>query len=117
MLWPPATVLFTDTLLFLQYEIYLFQCILLCCKEIAPGKNKDKKDKTRSTSAKPRNKNTKMLQLKGRIFMTNVTDVVAMSKSGTGKQHQLCFQARQLTWQARTLSKSFGKGIPASKIS
>ncbi|KAK3904415.1 Rho guanine nucleotide exchange factor scd1 [Staphylotrichum tortipilum] len=66
-----------------DYEIYLFQCILLCCKEMAPGKNKDKKDKTRSTSAKPRNKNQKMLQLKGRIFMTNVTDVVAMSKTGS----------------------------------
>ena len=30
---------------------------------------------------KVRNKNAK-LQLKGRIFMTNVTDVVAMSKTG-----------------------------------
>ncbi|KAK3305891.1 pleckstrin domain-containing protein [Chaetomium strumarium] len=65
-----------------DYEIYLFQCILLCCKEIVPGKTKDKKDKTRSTGAKVRNKNAK-LQLKGRIFMTNVTDVVAMSKTGS----------------------------------
>ncbi|SPQ24326.1 74fb4221-3aec-432d-92b9-ca87cb79fdda [Thermothielavioides terrestris] len=65
-----------------DYEIYLFQCILLCCKEKDPSKGKDKKDKTRSTGPKVRNKNAK-LQLKGRIFMTNVTDVVAMSKTGS----------------------------------
>ncbi|KAK3376479.1 Pleckstrin homology domain-containing protein [Lasiosphaeria ovina] len=65
-----------------DYEIYLFECILLCCKEIAPTKSKDKKDKTRSTGPKVRNKNAK-LQLKGRIFMTNVTDVVAISKTGS----------------------------------
>ena len=50
-----------------QYEIYLFECILLCCKEIVPNKSKDKKDKTRSTGPKMRNKSAK-LQLKGRIY-------------------------------------------------
>ncbi|KAK4140994.1 pleckstrin domain-containing protein [Dichotomopilus funicola] len=65
-----------------DYEIYLFQSILLCCKEVVPGKTKDKKDKTRSTGPKIRNRNAK-LQLKGRIFMTNVTDVVALSKTGS----------------------------------
>jgi len=64
-----------------KYEIYLFQCILLCCKEVVPTKTKDKKDKTRSAAPKGRNRNTK-LQLKGRIFMTNVTDVVAISRTG-----------------------------------
>jgi hypothetical protein len=68
-----------------QYEIYLFQCILLCCKEVVPGKGKDKKDKSRAVAPKTRNKNAK-LQLKGRIFMTNVTDVVAMSKTGRSKR-------------------------------
>ncbi|TEA15181.1 Rho guanine nucleotide exchange factor scd1 [Colletotrichum sidae] len=65
-----------------DYEIYLFECILLCCKEISANKSKDKKDKTRSTGPKIRNKNAK-LQLKGRIFMTNVTDVVSLSKPGS----------------------------------
>lgn len=54
---------------------------MLCCKEVAPLKAKDKKDKTKSTGPKVRNRNAK-LQLKGRIFMTNVTDVVAISKTG-----------------------------------
>lgn len=64
-----------------DYEIYLFEYILLCCKEITPNKSKDKKDKTRSTGPKIRNKNAK-LQLKGRIFMTNVTEVLSFSKPG-----------------------------------
>lgn len=55
---------------------------MLCCKEISANKSKDKKDKTRSTGPKIRNKNAK-LQLKGRIFMTNVTDVVSLSKPGS----------------------------------
>lgn len=64
-----------------DYEIYLFECILLCCKELTPNKARDKKDKTRSTGPKVRNKNAK-LQLKGRIFMTNVTEVLSFSKPG-----------------------------------
>ncbi|KAF5483712.1 Rho guanine nucleotide exchange factor scd1 [Colletotrichum fructicola] len=65
-----------------EKDIYLFECILLCCKEISANKSKDKKDKTRSTGPKIRNKNAR-LQLKGRIFMTNVTDVVSLSKPGS----------------------------------
>ncbi len=57
-------------------------------------KTKDKKDKTKSTGPKPRNKNAK-LQLKGRIFMTNVTDVVAISK--TGKLARLYLNPQLLT--------------------
>ena len=64
-----------------QYEIYLFEHILLCCKEINPNKDKSKKDKTKSVTPKPRNKSNK-LQLKGRIFMTNVTEVISFAKPG-----------------------------------
>jgi cell division control protein 24 len=67
-----------------QYEIYLFECILLCCKELQPNKSKDKKDKTKSTGPKIRNRSAK-LQLKGRIFMTNVTEVVSLSKPGMAR--------------------------------
>lgn len=65
-----------------DYEIYLFECILLCCKEASPNKSKDKKDKSRTSGPRLRNRNTK-LQLKGRIFMTNVTDIVSLSKPGS----------------------------------
>ncbi|KAI0479138.1 Pleckstrin homology domain-containing protein [Xylariaceae sp. FL0804] len=64
-----------------DYEIYLFECILLCCKEIIPNKSKEKKDKNKSL-AKVRSKNNK-LQLKGRIFMTNVTEVLSFAKPGS----------------------------------
>lgn len=65
---------------------------MLCCKEISPNKaakdkllgSKDRKaakeklskEKKSGISAAPK------LQLKGRIFMTNVTDVVSMAKPG-----------------------------------
>jgi len=70
-----------------QYTIYLFERILLCCKELNPNKSKDKlmgtqKEKKDKTKNKEPNKNAK-LALKGRIFMTNVTDVVSQAKSGT----------------------------------
>ncbi|OTB03475.1 hypothetical protein M426DRAFT_12621 [Hypoxylon sp. CI-4A] len=64
-----------------DYEIYLFECILLCCKEVIPNKSKEKKDKNKTGPRIP-NKNNK-LQLKGRIFMTNVTDVLSYAKPGS----------------------------------
>lgn len=72
-----------------QYEIYLFECILLCCKEVSTAKSKDKKDKTRSTGPRIRNKSAK-LHLKGRIFMTNVTDILTVSKPGAPPRSAPC---------------------------
>jgi hypothetical protein len=71
-----------------QYTIYLFERILLCCKELNPNKSKeklmgaqkDKKDK-KEKNKREANKNAK-LQLKGRIFMTNVTEVISAAKLG-----------------------------------
>ena len=66
-----------------QYKIYLFERILLCCKEINPNKAKNKM----LSSNKPLvdKKGKPKLQLKGRIFMQNVTDVayIMNKKSGT----------------------------------
>ncbi|KAJ5225791.1 hypothetical protein N7468_007016 [Penicillium chermesinum] len=64
-----------------EYHIYLFERILLCCKDINPNKQKTKlmmgKDKPALTAkGKPR------LQLKGRIYMANVTDIVCLQKPG-----------------------------------
>ncbi|KAE8440930.1 hypothetical protein EG329_006192 [Mollisiaceae sp. DMI_Dod_QoI] len=73
-----------------QYTIYLFERILLCCKDLNPNKSKDKlmgaqkdkKDKKDKNKNKEPNKNAK-LQLKGRIFMTNVTEVLSLAKQGS----------------------------------
>jgi hypothetical protein len=71
-----------------QYTVYLFERILLCCKEINPNKSKDKlmgvqKDKKdkKDKKSKEINKSAK-LQLKGRIFITNVTEVLSLAKQG-----------------------------------
>ncbi|KAF2750029.1 hypothetical protein M011DRAFT_456744 [Sporormia fimetaria CBS 119925] len=59
-----------------EYKIYLFEMILLCCKEINPNKQKNR--------MKPLGRNGKpKLQLKGRIFMQNVTETVSLSKPGS----------------------------------
>lgn len=61
-----------------EYRVYLFERILLCCKENTPSK---KNSKSMSISKKPKKRAS--LQLKGRIFINNVTDIVPLSKGGT----------------------------------
>ncbi|MCJ1414224.1 hypothetical protein MMC32_000549 [Xylographa parallela] len=82
-----------------EYNIYLFEHILLCCKEMNPNKAKNRLgNKGLDKKGKPR------LQLKGRIFMQNVTDILHYSKSG--KQNQVL--------QIRSAGHSiFWKGDPA----
>ncbi|KAF3905383.1 Kalirin [Orbilia brochopaga] len=58
-----------------EYHIYLFERILLCCKEI--GANKKPKPGV------PANRKKGKLQLKGRIFMQNVTDIISLAKNGS----------------------------------
>lgn len=63
-----------------EYKIYLFERILLCCKEMNPNKPKSKylgnNKPLLDKQGKPK------LQLKGRIFMQNVTDVISVVKQG-----------------------------------
>ncbi|KAK4695829.1 cell division control protein 24, partial [Lecanoromycetidae sp. Uapishka_2] len=61
-----------------QYKVYLFERILLCCKEINPNKPKNKMLST--TKPLVDRKGKPKLQLKGRIFMQNVTDVVTLNR-------------------------------------
>ncbi|KAI9838294.1 MAG: hypothetical protein M1819_005562 [Sarea resinae] len=67
--------------IYLQYKVYLFERILLCCKEMNPNKQKNKiMSSTRplvDKRGKPR------LQLKGRIFMQNVTETVFLHRPGS----------------------------------
>lgn len=94
-----------------QYHIYLFERILLCCKDINPNKQKSKlmgsKDKPSANSkGKPR------LQLKGRIYMANVTDIVLLQKQGMMPPANLvtgCHSPNRLYTQALIVSKSSGR--------
>ncbi|KAF2204547.1 hypothetical protein GQ43DRAFT_153594 [Delitschia confertaspora ATCC 74209] len=62
-----------------EYKMYLFEMILLCCKEMNPHKQKNRmlNKPTTSKSGKPK------LQLKGRIFMQNVTEAISLQKPGS----------------------------------
>jgi hypothetical protein len=58
--------------------MYLFEMILLCCKEMNVNKPKNKMMGRQLVDKTGRAR----LQLKGRIFMQNVTDTVTSSKPG-----------------------------------
>ncbi|KAI9730775.1 MAG: hypothetical protein M1818_008055 [Claussenomyces sp. TS43310] len=85
-----SSTLFTDYLgSLIQFSIYLFERILLCCKEVNP--NKAAKDKLMAGPKKEKKEKDRRdkkimgkgkLHLKGRIFMTNVSDVVSLVKPG-----------------------------------
>lgn len=61
-----------------KYKIYLFEAILLCCKEIDPNKQRNRV----VSRAGPARTGKPKLQLKGRIFMQNVTEAISISKPG-----------------------------------
>ncbi|KAG8530920.1 uncharacterized protein KY384_004277 [Bacidia gigantensis] len=65
-----------------EYKVYLFEKILLCCKEFNLSKQKNKMLGNSKTLVDKRGK--PKLQLKGRIFMQNVTDVLTISKADKG---------------------------------
>lgn len=67
-MWPIDEAMLTSGL---QYHVYLFETILLCCKDIDMNKPKNKNKR-----GKPK------LQLKGRIFMQNVTDLIYSARPG-----------------------------------
>lgn len=54
-----------------EYHVYLFERIILCCKEVGNGGGK-KGSKSNSILKKPVSKRSTKLQLKGRIFIANV---------------------------------------------
>jgi cell division control protein 24 len=58
-----------------EYHLYLFENIILCCKEAAPSK--------KSMGLSKRNKSKRSsLVLKGRIYMAYITDVFVTKKDG-----------------------------------
>lgn len=71
--------------MFVQYKIYLFEMILLCCKEMNPNKQKNKLMNKPLVDKRGKPK----LQLKGRIFMQNVTDLISFGKPGMSHSNRL----------------------------
>ncbi|PGG96456.1 hypothetical protein AJ79_09581 [Helicocarpus griseus UAMH5409] len=67
----------------LGYHIYLFERILLCCKDVNPNKQKSKLMSKEKQNAMPKGK--PRLQLKGRIYMANVTEIISLQRPGSYK--------------------------------
>jgi cell division control protein 24 len=65
-----------------QYKIFLFERILLCCKEINPNKTKNRLQGKSGTTKQGKAK----LQLKGRIFIQNICDVVQLQPAQNGSR-------------------------------
>lgn len=73
-----------------EYHVYLFEKILLCCKEVLPNTSKKNsksnsllKQKHSVTPTPPGKKPRTTLQLKGRIFINNVTNAIPNNKVGS----------------------------------
>ncbi|MCJ1476572.1 hypothetical protein MMC13_005238 [Lambiella insularis] len=95
-----------------EYSIYLFERILLCCKDINPNKAKNRLgNKNVDKKGKPR------LQLKGRIFMQNVTDILQYTKSGK-EQHLLFIQCagHSIFWKGDPAVESFVIRFPLEEM-
>jgi len=89
-----------------EYKIYLFEMILLCCKEINVNKPKNKMS-TRTLVTKD---GKPKLQLKGRIFMQNVTETISLQKPGKISYKQT--SSRPLTCSGSYTCQIFWKGDP-----
>ncbi|KAK4696689.1 cell division control protein 24, partial [Phenoliferia sp. Uapishka_3] len=63
-----------------EYNVYLFERIILCCKEM--GLSNKKSAKSNSILKRPASRRVANLQLKGRIFVNNVTTAHNVSRSG-----------------------------------
>ncbi|CAG8494941.1 12204_t:CDS:2, partial [Gigaspora rosea] len=65
-----------------EYHVYLFEKILLCCKETNPKKQQSKSQLLKNNNRKLKRTS---LQLKGRIFIHNITAAVENRGSDNGR--------------------------------
>ncbi|CEH19444.1 Invasion-inducing protein TIAM1/CDC24 and related RhoGEF GTPases [Ceraceosorus bombacis] len=98
-----------------EYHVYLFERILLCCKEILPNQPNKKnsksnsllKQKTTAAQTPPGKKPKTTLQLKGRIFMANVSGAKAHSKVASVSGLPGGSHALQVWWKGDVGHESF----------
>ncbi|CDS01995.1 related to CDC24-GTP/GDP exchange factor for Cdc42p [Sporisorium scitamineum] len=97
-----------------EYHVYLFEKILLCCKELAPAAQKKSsknnsllKQKGGPVSAAGGKKAKTTLQLKGRIFINNVTGAFANSKMSSILGAPSGQHALQVWWRGDVDHESF----------
>ncbi|RMZ87103.1 hypothetical protein DV736_g5675, partial [Chaetothyriales sp. CBS 134916] len=78
-----------------EYHVYVFKRILIMCKDINSSKSKNKISSRPVLSAKGKPK----MNLKGRIFFTNFTHVIASSSPGS--------YTLQISWRAESAIETF----------
>ncbi|KAH8914513.1 hypothetical protein BT69DRAFT_1039547 [Atractiella rhizophila] len=81
-----------------EYHVYLFERIVLCCKEAGVPPNK-KSSKSNSILKKPPARKRTILQMKGRIFVNNILAAETVTKNGT-----YCLQ---VTWRGDLAEEDF----------
>lgn len=64
-----------------EYHLYLFEAILLCCKDFNQNKQKKLMGGNKEKSTTTAKGKTKMM-LKGRIFLANITDIATFQRQG-----------------------------------
>ena len=93
-----------------DYHVFLFEKMMLCCKEVMPerkdkksGKNASmlRKDKTASKSLIPEKRK---LALKGRIFVSNVNRATLIPANSSGKSQEYNFAEASRTLCRTSLS-------------
>ncbi|GAA5877985.1 hypothetical protein JCM16303_002804 [Sporobolomyces ruberrimus] len=81
-----------------EYQVYLFERIICCCKEVGAVGKKDKK--SNSILKRPPSQRVNKLQLKGRIFVNNIT--------GASQIHQRSGQyLLEVRWRGDTNEEAF----------
>lgn len=70
-----------------DYEVYLFEKMILCCKEVVPDKKDKKNNKSGSILKKDRSSQSvgpkkNLLNLKGRIYVNNLTHIQGVGAEG-----------------------------------
>lgn len=94
-----------------EYHVYLFEKILLCCKEVPPTAQKKGNKNNSLLKQKAGAANSKklksMLQLKGRIFINNVTGAFANSKMSSILGMSNGQHALQVWWRGDVDHESF----------
>lgn len=111
-----------------EFRVYLFERILLCCKDVASGplsgsgiaalssgsargrsKNNAllKQQRQNSVSTGSRKDARSPLQLKGRIFMNNIVGIHTVSRPGGQADNLIGTYALQIWWRGETEVESF----------
>ncbi|RIB18608.1 hypothetical protein C2G38_2036762 [Gigaspora rosea] len=84
-----------------EYHVYLFEKILLCCKETNPKKQQSKSQLLKNNNRKLKRTS---LQLKGRIFIHNITAAVENRGSDNGRSGVLSLR---IYWRGDSEMESF----------